>query len=165
LWKLSHIESKHTQVDLKSLVSLSPHSVRIQMRCRIWPMGAQYIRSSFGSSHNWFCGVVVRSVGCVRSLAHLRYLPAQNMSQHPVSPSCYLQHLKGSLALQRWSWSWLCLWSCLWLWLTTTINYICNGRGDYRYIGWAWVWYNRLRFKTSGTPRIVLEESMEYISN
>jgi hypothetical protein len=73
LWKLSQIESKHTQVDLKSLVSPSPHTMRIQMRCRIWPMGAQHIRSSFESSHSWFCAVVVRSVGCVRSLAHLPY--------------------------------------------------------------------------------------------
>jgi hypothetical protein len=74
LWKLSQIESKHTQVDLKSLVSPSPHTVRIRMRCCIWPMDAQRIRSSFGNSHNWFCAVGVRSVGCVRSLAHLPYL-------------------------------------------------------------------------------------------
>jgi hypothetical protein len=74
LWKLSQIESKHTQVDLKSLVSPSSHTLRIRMRCHIWPMGAQRIRSFFGSSHNWFCAVVVRSMGCVRSLAHLPYM-------------------------------------------------------------------------------------------
>jgi hypothetical protein len=65
---------KHTHVDLKSLVSPSPHIVRIRMRCRIWPMGAQRIRGSFRSSHNWFCAMVVRSVGYVWSLAHLPYL-------------------------------------------------------------------------------------------
>jgi hypothetical protein len=72
--KLSQIKPKHTQVDLKSLVSRSPHTMQIQMRCRIWPMDAQRFRSSFGSSHNWLCAVVVRSVSCVRSLAHLPYL-------------------------------------------------------------------------------------------
>jgi hypothetical protein len=48
LWKLSQIESKHTQVDLKSLVSPSPHTMRIRMRCHIWPMDAQRIRRSCG---------------------------------------------------------------------------------------------------------------------
>jgi hypothetical protein len=53
-------------------------------------MGAQRIRSALGSSHNWLCAVVVRSVGCVRSLAHLPYLqsllaPGVGWTQRPLS--------------------------------------------------------------------------------
>ena len=47
------------------------------------------------------------------------YLPAQNLSQHASRrshpPAISLQHLKGSLTLQRWSSSWSCL--------LTTINH------------------------------------------
>ena len=59
-------------------------------------MGAQHIRSSFGSSHNRFCAVVVRSVGCVRTLAHLPYIEFWNLKM-----KCTQYELYGQATLKN----------------------------------------------------------------